>query len=986
MTAGFGIQTFLSRSLCKVLLAIIAGAVWIWLVDRGAALFHVANGKQGLSLVASIAMFGWASAVLIVIAAIVGGGGYLSTKLSVFLSRPSMSPYFVGGLLGAVAAVPFFIVGRDLASGDWISRQSYAWAVHAIPASLGTIGVAFLGWLFFRFNAEMDPRPLRRRLIGLLFLLVSMGSTAVSLSLPLNAYPNFQVLLYVLAVSTFSAAAYRAAHLLTHRLSEKPAIILTAAAIFIAVVPAVSAIGMNRETRSELVSKSSTMAQAAAKTGRYLSGSLLQETLRKMLSTSMSADSGVPWKRGMMKVGDDWNILFMVVDCLRADALAPNRKKGQKHAKKGDTPFLDKLISESFSFRNVYAQGSRTIESMPYMFRSLQPFDDPEKEGDALGTYMRSLGKTTVAVVGDNFSRAWRKPIVGLLDGFEQVSIFEVNDMDTQVDLALDVLKDKDLYPFFAWLHFLPVHAPYFDGRMLSGKDGPVPSRYRRSLKWVDGQVGKLLLGLEKLGVLNKTIIILGADHGENLGNNPSQSNGFTVFEEAIRVPLAIKIPGLKGRVIDQTAGNIDIVPTIADLLGAPLNPNHRGRSLVPLMKNPNLEFINNYYTRNVGGRNFSLVRKRDKLIYDPNADTIHRFDLATDPAEEFNLYTPSGKLDQELLFSALAIMPNEFSEELKNNNETRRLLEEAILSNSPRRPRNELGFLVSLAAQSRNKKIESHLLKIFKETKDDNVRLLLVKGMFNSNPKQWTSALVKYLKKIGGKQQELDFISRLAAQGQSPFAHRFVAERLRWWMGKNKPEAVDPWLRLIRTWSRKNEAVYGELFTSLLEKIHRSNDDESFSSERLVSVFEIVYSMNWETESKLSPRIREVAHALFEHPDTAVKLAVYKVLGKIGDGESLARLTTKFESVDQFIRLRQSALHGIVELTGKDAVPLILEYCEEPKLQSDAIVLLKELGDQRGIPLLQKIAKNHPKGTFREAAAKAVDHIRKQGQGALEL
>src|SRR5690606_30888844 len=72
----------------------------------------------------------------------------------------------------------------------------------------------------------------------------------------------------------------------------------------------------------------------------------------------------------------DYNVLLVIVDTLRADALLPARGEGQPFAQDGDTPFLDAWLSKSFRFRRAYSQASRTRRSLPPTFRSLEASED----------------------------------------------------------------------------------------------------------------------------------------------------------------------------------------------------------------------------------------------------------------------------------------------------------------------------------------------------------------------------------------------------------------------------------------------------------------------------------------------------------------------------------------------------------------------------------------------------------------------------------
>jgi arylsulfatase A-like enzyme len=111
---------------------------------------------------------------------------------------------------------------------------------------------------------------------------------------------------------------------------------------------------------------------------------------------------------------------------------------------------------------------------------------------------------------------------------------------------------------------------------------------YYAATSYIDAQIGKLLETLDRLGLSEKTIVVLWGDHGWHLGDNGlwcKHSN----FERAARVPLIFRIPGAKnaGAKIDALVEFVDIYPTLCELCNLPLPPGLEGTSLVPLFENP---------------------------------------------------------------------------------------------------------------------------------------------------------------------------------------------------------------------------------------------------------------------------------------------------------------------------------------------------------------------------------------------------------------
>ncbi|MDR0796663.1 MAG: sulfatase [Tannerella sp.] len=181
--------------------------------------------------------------------------------------------------------------------------------------------------------------------------------------------------------------------------------------------------------------------------------------------------------------------------------------------------------------------------------------------------------------------------------------------------------KDK---PFFLYLaHSMP-HVPLFVSDKFKGKSEQ--GLYGDVMMEIDWSVGEIMKVLKKNGIDKNTLIIFTSDNGPwtNYGNHAGSSGGFreakgTIFEGGVRVPCIMrwpeKIPA--GTICNQLASTIDLLPTIANLSGAPL-PTLKidGVNITPLMmgdeKAKPREFFLYYYDRN----NLKAVRNdRFKLV-----------------------------------------------------------------------------------------------------------------------------------------------------------------------------------------------------------------------------------------------------------------------------------------------------------------------------------------------------------------------------------
>jgi choline-sulfatase len=140
--------------------------------------------------------------------------------------------------------------------------------------------------------------------------------------------------------------------------------------------------------------------------------------------------------------------------------------------------------------------------------------------------------------------------------------------------------------PFFMWIHYVDPHAEYVAHE---GFDfGPSSrQRYDGEVAFVDHHVGRVLDALEKSLFYDRTAIIITSDHGEAFAEHGMIRHGFELWEELVRVPLIVRVPGVSPRHFETRRSAIDLAPTILDLCGVPAPTNTEsdflhGTSLVP--------------------------------------------------------------------------------------------------------------------------------------------------------------------------------------------------------------------------------------------------------------------------------------------------------------------------------------------------------------------------------------------------------------------
>ncbi len=110
---------------------------------------------------------------------------------------------------------------------------------------------------------------------------------------------------------------------------------------------------------------------------------------------------------------------------------------------------------------------------------------------------------------------------------------------------------------------------------------------YDSAISWVDRNVGRLVQELQEIDLLKRTLIVIASDHGEGFYEHGREGHAETLYREVTEVPLILSLPFAlePGVVVKPLVRNVDIWPTVLDLLGLPPLPETDGRSLVPLIE-----------------------------------------------------------------------------------------------------------------------------------------------------------------------------------------------------------------------------------------------------------------------------------------------------------------------------------------------------------------------------------------------------------------
>lgn len=294
------------------------------------------------------------------------------------------------------------------------------------------------------------------------------------------------------------------------------------------------------------------------------------------------------------------DVVLILIDTLRADFVGISG-----HAPFPATPEIDRLARRGRWFSETWSSAPWTPPSVMSLMTSLEPpVHGLDLEGHLLAETVPELpaGAATLAEILS--SDGYRTLAVtagggvgsalGFDRGFER--FFEPenrppSDVESGVDRALEWLAEPDPRPTFLFFHTYEVHLPNTHPAFDAAPDpaAQAMAAYAGDLAAADRNLGRLFAALEADPRLERALVVVTSDHGENLydrtlGERPVD-HGHHLHAELLRVPLIMVGPGLipPDGVIEAPARLLDVVPTVCSLLGIDLDDvPHQGRDLSP--------------------------------------------------------------------------------------------------------------------------------------------------------------------------------------------------------------------------------------------------------------------------------------------------------------------------------------------------------------------------------------------------------------------
>ena len=374
------------------------------------------------------------------------------------------------------------------------------------------------------------------------------------------------------------------------------------------------------------------------------------------------------------------NVIVVLVDTLRADRL------GVYGNRNGLTPYLDGLARRGTVFSNAYAPSSWTCPSVASLFTSRYPSQHQvttldARISDSEVTLAERLQQARYRSLGFVANLRLTEQL-GYGQGFEHWNAY-LSATKLRADrLRRRLLSAPELTaapgaqsPVFLYVHYMEPHAPYnmppryrkkFErrsdpsidstaaaqklldlnfGALSAAELDNLSSLYDAEVAFLDDELRRLMTGLEARGLLQHSIVVVTADHGEELGEHQLVGHGVSLYNQELHVPLIVVGQGVPaGQMVREPVSLTDVAPSLLALIGQPAEPRFQGRSLVPLLKGESApadvvaELFPVSTTFDARRHSSAIVRGNHKLLtIAGNWRTVadaELYDLAADPAE----------------------------------------------------------------------------------------------------------------------------------------------------------------------------------------------------------------------------------------------------------------------------------------------------------------------------------------------------------------
>jgi choline-sulfatase len=359
----------------------------------------------------------------------------------------------------------------------------------------------------------------------------------------------------------------------------------------------------------------------------------------------------------------DLNIVLVTIDTLRADHL------GAYGYRRDTSPALDALAADGTLFTSGWAHAPSTRYSIPAILTGRLPLDvdyDTNVAGwpglspraTTIAEILKSRGFATGAILNYDYFQPQRR----MNQGFDEYDNDNARlhrgvagegpahtrgtSSKEQTDKAIAFVERHAAGRFFLWVHYYDPHFEYEAHEEVPSFGTAPIDLYDQEIRFTDLHVGRLVEDLRARGLYERTAIVVTGDHGEGFGEHGIDLHGYHLYAAQTKVPFIVRVPGAAPRRSETPVGHVDILPTLANLAGAPPAPSMMGRSLVDIVAGgPDLDrvvFQQLSYEGNQEHR--GAVDRRCHVLYHVSPHTSwEAYRIDRDPGEQHDVESDPG-------------------------------------------------------------------------------------------------------------------------------------------------------------------------------------------------------------------------------------------------------------------------------------------------------------------------------------------------------
>ena len=372
------------------------------------------------------------------------------------------------------------------------------------------------------------------------------------------------------------------------------------------------------------------------------------------------------------------NVLVITIDTVRADRLGI---AGYRRDDKSLTPRLDEFARSATYFTQTYAQAPNTPRSFPSIFSSRYPsqvvvdkqFKNYANLGDENLMMFEVLSAGGFHTTGFS-SHFYFSPDRGIRQGFVEYDNEGAKDIaGSNADIASPRIVPKvearlaelaqAQTKFVMFVHLFEPHSTYVkhpEYPITLRKIPGLVQKYDYEIAFVDTWLGRILDAVDANGLTDNTMVVILSDHGEAFGVHrvAGQSmffHGQTLYDELLRVPVLMRLPGTEPHQVDDPTMLIDVAPTIVDAVGLDIPASFAGRSLLGYLRGrdmpqrPAFAELLPAPSWNHSAKMMVSADGRHKLYYRTSDKRFELYDLQEDPEERRNLYSKQSELAKQL-------------------------------------------------------------------------------------------------------------------------------------------------------------------------------------------------------------------------------------------------------------------------------------------------------------------------------------------------